>query len=291
MRYFIWLVLVFVTKLLAGQGSSGDCYDKNFVEISVRMHDNQAYSMVSMQREGGRIKARYFAAPDGLGNNAYNRYLNWARDKKIILVSAGTYVDGTETPVGLTIDNGITVNNTLTDKMDGLVIVYANGGIAVSNLKNGDLKLRGSGVDPNRLYDIISSAWDLQAFTSWAASEEATVFQTHLLVYKNELQVSSYNSSQKIATRRFLAVGKDINGKLLHVIVDYPFECTLYQGTKRVLDFLNSVLDMDVIFMINLDTGSQNVFNLYSNDCQLNEAIKGKYALNVAINILAYYFE
>ena len=37
-------------------------------------------------------------------------------------------------PVGLTIDNGNIVNGALTN-MDGLVIVYATGGVVVSNLE------------------------------------------------------------------------------------------------------------------------------------------------------------
>jgi hypothetical protein len=83
-----------------------------------------------LNKAGQRIKAKYFAAPD-IGKTVYKRYLDWStRIKNIVLVSSGTYMDEcdnaeTAKPVGLTIDNGVPVTETLiTKKMDALVIIY-----------------------------------------------------------------------------------------------------------------------------------------------------------------------
>lgn len=295
MKHLISLFLVFFAPIflmsLKNGSVLGPKYDSGFVDISTVHYKNEQYNVIYMKRDGNRIKAKYFAAKDFNGNNVYNRYQKWSSGKNIILVSSGTYMDSYGVPVGLTIDNGIPVNKALTNDFDGLVVVYATGGIAVSNLKDGDLVLSGGGVSGSKKFDLRKSAWDLQTFLDWSKSQEATVFQTHLLVYKNKLSISSLNSSPKVAERRFLAVGKDENGKIVHVIVHCPVSATLYEGSKKALDFLNSFKDMEVTFMINLDTGYQDVFQLFNKDGTQNATIKGQKDLSVAVNLLTYYFE
>ncbi|WP_210466838.1 hypothetical protein [Rufibacter roseolus] len=265
-------------------------YDPQLVEISTVHYKNEQYNVIYMKRDGNRIKAKYFAASDFNGNNVYNRYKNWSTGKNTVLVSSGTYMDNNRTPVGLTIDNGVLVNKALTNDFDGLVVVYATGGIAVSNLKNADLTLSGGGIDASKKFDLRNSAWDMQTFINWAKSQEATVFQTHLLVYKNKLAIYG-NSSTKSAERRFLAVGKDEDGKVVHVIVHCPAHATLYEGTKKTLDFLNNFKDMEVTFLINLDTGDQDVFKVYNKNGSVNNTIKGRLELEYAVNLLAYYYQ
>ncbi len=288
-------VLLFATSLKPIEKNDPplQCYDPNYVEISNVTYKNETYSVVLMHRDGNRIRAKYFAAPDYNGNNVYQRYTSWSQSVgNIVLVSSGTYMDGRQVPVGLTIDNGIPVNQTLVpDRMDALTIVFATGGIVVSNLKDGDLSVTGGGVDPGRKYNIRKSSIDLQDFMDWARSQEATVFQTHLLVYKNALTVSSYNSVTTPRERRFLAVGKDEDGKIVHVIVHCPQNSSIYDGAKKTLDFLNNFKDIEVTFMINLDTGSQDVFELHNSDCSRNNAIKGTQQLSTAVNLLSYYFQ
>ena len=43
--------------------------------------------------------------------------------------------------------------------------------------------------------------------------------------------------------------------------------------------------------MINLDTGAQDVFELYNSDCTLNGSIKGQLDPRRAVNLLTYYFK
>ena len=80
--------------------------------------------------------------------------------------------------------------------MDGLVIVYPHGGIAVSNLKERNLKLSGGNANPNKYYDLRGSSSDLYQFKEWAKSQRATVFQTHLLAWNDKLQFE-YNHGTK----------------------------------------------------------------------------------------------
>jgi len=289
----IWIVLLISTLLLSSFAPLNEtpaerCYTSDYVEISSVKHKNETYSMVVMRREGERIKAKYFAAKDN-GRDVYNRYLEWKKyNPNVVLLSSGTYTDNYDNPQGLTIDNGIMVNRSLIHgKMDALVIVYATGGIAVSDLKKGDLGVNGI----SRKLDLRGSSTDLIDFIEWANEQEATVFQTHLLVYKNEIKVKAATSSKDLRERRFLAVGRDESGQYVHVIIHNPTHATLYEGSRKALEFLREFRNMDVTFMINLDTGAQDVFELHNSDCTVNATIKGEKPPSKAVNLLAYYFK
>lgn len=269
------------------------CYDPEFVEISNVAYNNDKFTVVMMKRDGDRIKAKYFAAEDNYGNSVYNRYTEWKRKHgNIVLVSSGTYMDHENKPQGLTIDNGIPVNESIMyNKMDALAIVYATGGIAVADLKARDLSVSGPGIPTGRKFDLRGSATDLEDFIDWAKEQEATVFQTHLLVYKNTLRIDRHTSSRDPRERRFLAVGKDGEGKIVHLLVHSPGYSSLYDSSDKTLAFLNEYKDIEVIFMINLDTGKQDVFELYNHNCTVNSTIKGREPLNKAVNLLSYYFQ
>lgn len=270
-------------------------YDDDYVQISTVKHRGYEYKVVYMERGASnkRIKAKYFAAKDFNGNLVPDRYKNWALNRDIICVTSGTYMSDCDAryakPVGLTIDNGILVNKELAD-FDGLVIVYATGGIVATNLEDKDLTVQGGNISGIKL-DIRGNAYQREKFIKWCEEREATVFQTHLLVYKNQIKISSTNSSTAKRERRFLAVGYDDDGQLVHCIVHSPEYTTLYEGTKRVLNFLNEFKEMNVIFMINLDTGCQNIFNLYNSDGSLNSTIEGTTSIDNAANLLVYYYE
>lgn len=266
--------------------SSAGCYSSDYVDIA----SVDDYRIVTMSRENDRVKAKYFAARDFDGKSVYERFNIWKRNNpNVILLSSGTYTDNYFNPQGLTIDNGVVVNqNLIGDKMDALVIVYATGGIAVTDLRQGDLTVNGI----QRKLNIRNSPYDLDDFIEWSKEQDATVFQTHLLVYKNEIKVNSSNSSREKRERRFLAVGKDENGKIVHMIIHNTVHKTLYEGTKATLDFLRMQRDMEnIIFMINLDTGAQDAFVLNNPDCSINSSIRGTIDPSKAVNLLAYYFK
>lgn len=289
------ILLIFpVTLLCLAMITNVATYDKSYVDISTVKHNGYQYKMVYMNRgaSGKRIKAKYFAAKDFNGNIVPERYELWAKNKNIICITSGTYVDDyvNPKPVGLTIDNGIVVNANLRSDMDGLVIVYPTGGIVSTNLKDKDLVVQGGSIAGVEL-DIRNNSFHRNEFLKWCKSNEATVFQTHLLVYKNLIKVSSINSSAEKRERRFLAVGKDENGNVVHCIVHSPEYTTLYDGTSRVLDFLNSFKELDVIFMVNLDTGFQDVFFLYDENGNVNKTISGRLPLSRSVNLLVYYYE
>lgn len=251
------------------------------------------FDLLMMKREKGneRIKAKYFAA-SSYGKTVPQRYAEWSRGRKIVAVCAGTYMDNYGNPVGLTIDNGVEVNKNLAN-FDGLVIVYATGGIAVSNIVNKDLSMTCSGT--KNVFDI-TNQFDRLKFISCSKTEEATVFQTHLLVYKNQLQFKSnfdYSKVDDRRERRFLAVGYDQDKNIIHSIVNIPSAqaANLKEGAQKVMDILNYNDIDDIVFVINLDTGSQDVFFAYDKSGNPFSRFSGTLDLSNSVNLLVYYYE
>jgi hypothetical protein len=264
-------------------------YDPQFVVRSSVLHNNEMYKAVYMRRSasGNKIKVKYFGARDENGTSVANRFATWCVGKNIICLSSGGYMDNTQTPVGLCIDNGTIVNRTIKD-YDGLIIVYATGGMVASNLDNADLTLQGPDIPAGKKFDVRNSAMDRQLFLNWCESQFATVFQTHLLAFKDQLEIK--NVIQTPRERRFLAVGKEGN-EVVHAIVHSPSPTSLYEGSRRTLEFLNSYKNMEVIFMINLDPGDQDVFFLLDENGKVDNTIQGTRSLADAANLLVYYYE
>tara|TARA_B110000046_G_scaffold185004_1_gene225193 strand:- start:3128 stop:4072 length:945 start_codon:yes stop_codon:yes gene_type:complete len=278
-------------------------YDSDYVQASSVTHDGEQYKVVWMKRSGKRVRAKYFAFKTN-GEEIYERYNKWKIGKDIILYTSGTYMDisfdaKTAKLKGLTVDNGKVVNQSLAKQdgkniMDGLVIVYPHGGIAVSNLEEGNLKLSGGGANPNKFYDLRGSSDDRYLFKSWAQSEKATVFQTHLLAWKDKLLFDyNYKTKSHPRERRFLAIGYGPNGETIHCIVHKPKNATLYDASNKVLKFLNERKGMEVLALLNLDTGIQDIFKLFTKSGAENGMIKSANDQTIynARNLLAYYFE
>lgn len=291
------IILAFCLFYLKSEQNAQN-YDSDYVETISELHNGELYKAVLMYRKDYRVRAKYFA--NELNNQTiYKRYESWKKygGKKIVLYSAGAYMNNLSaahaTVVGLTIDDGEIVNKFLDPKMDGLVIVYPNnGGIAVSNIDNGDLTLSGGNAIAGKKYNLRND-YDLQKFRSWAVGETATVFQTHLLVFNNKLMFKTIPScpTSKKRERRFLAICKDEYGEIVHVIIDKPEAECLYQASEKVLKYLHEIRGMHIYGMMNLDTGAQNVFKMYTKSGKEHSIIKGTVPLNNARNLLVYYFE
>jgi hypothetical protein len=175
--------------------------------------------------------------------------------------------------------------------MDGLVIVYATGGIVVNNLKAEKIKVKDSALGKN--YNLnLRKPMDFMSFKNWVDKEDATVFQTHLLYYNDQLCVGT-NGSSASRQRRFLAVCKDEDDNVVHCFVNLPGNNTLYEATIKVADYLKRTADMtNIFFMINLDSGFHDVFKTFDQKGNgiLGYGFNGQ-DLSNALNLLVYYYE
>jgi len=245
-----------------------------------------------ISRKGGRVKAKYFAHKQN-GYHVHHRYTTWRVNdgKNIILKSSGTYAtswNNSDLPVGVTADNGVIVNRDYSSKMDGLVIVYATGGIAVSNIEDGDLFL----TSLNKKVDITNYS-DRAKFLKWAEREDVTVFQTHLLAYKNKIEISKNYGSGRTARRQFLTLVKDENGEIFHVIFYLKDkEYSLYDGTTLVLEYLKHK-KYNTVAMLNLESGGAHILNTAgeATDCNGNNLWGTSNNYDAMANLFTYYIE
>jgi hypothetical protein len=292
-HYFVFLCVFIFGNLASAQ------YDASLVKTTTLVYEGDEFQVIQLSRSKDRIKVKYFAAKDFVNNKSiYQRFNEWKMGRNVVLFSSGTYMDDYSPyakPVGLTMDQGVMVNERLeTNRLDALVIVYATGGIVVTNLKDGNLNYinQGSKVSAN-----LNNSLQRAGFINWAKENAATVFQTHLLVYDNTLKLtdplySNCTSCKEKRERRFLAAVKDSEGKIYHVIVNNLNQSnSLYQATQKTLKYLNEMEDFQVVFMINLDTGAQDVFQFYKNNGSPHPILKGTKDLATAVNLLVYYFQ
>lgn len=237
--------------------SEGNCTTSFGGNVKVnKLYDGgrEIGSSIWINRSSKRVNAKYFAENPN-NSTPYQRYQSWRGGKSVVLVSSGAYATDFNInqgkPVGLTVDNGSIVNRNYDSSMDGLVIVYATGGIVVSNIEDGNLNLVGEGtVD-------IKRATDRAKFLKWAEAKDATVFQTHLLAYDNQSKMVRDNG--RTAVRKFLILAKS-GGTLYHIIFyTKKNSYSLLDGTNYALNYLKGTKGMKVVAMLNLDTGGFDV--------------------------------
>jgi hypothetical protein len=275
---------------------AGAQYDSKLVEFRSSTVGSDVYAIVKMSRKGQRIKVKYFASKSSDGTTVLQRYNSWARNRNVVAVAAGTYMTtctaSNSLPVGICIDAGNVINEENTNRLDGLAIVYATGGMATSNLRDGNLKIVSTSDNKERILDL-KIPYDKSQFMTWARAESATVFQTHLFVYKNQIKVGD-NSSPQVAPRRFLAVCRGDDGELYHYLINLPGMSTILDGSKKAFTYLQKQEELqEVIFLINLDTGCQNILETYTPDGKVNPSknFNGTVSFTNAINLVVYYYE
>ena len=201
------------------------------------------------------------------------------------MVCSGAFTTGDfgrPLPVGLTVDNGEVVNKVMNDEMDGLVIVYATGGIVVSNLEDGNLFLKSL----NKTVDVRDS-WDKYELLKWSEKQQATIFQTQLLVYINELMLDVNKARRKKRERRILVLATDTNRKVHHIVFDIAEGVYLGEIAQDILNYLNSK-QIKVVAMLNLDTGWYNMMKLFDKS---EDLVLRKNPEKSPTNLLVYYFE
>jgi hypothetical protein len=273
-------------------------YNAKYVDILIdQPYQGENFDYIIMKRDSQRVKAKYFAENI---SSIESKYKAFAASKSVICYAAAGYLGaGYQTVENITIESGRVIENKISKtSCDALVIIQATGGVVVSNLKKADLKLSGGGADPNKALDIRNNGFDKQIFLDWAKKESATVFQTHLLAQNNELIIPSDADAKATkvtnAVRRFLVVGKNSSGKIVHIIINSRKLSGLRYAAEKCFNFSKNLLGLNVVFMINLDTGAQNVFKAYNADGTENSTILNDGALenlNKAHNLLVYYYE
>lgn len=269
---------------------SDGSYFGNKYRIQTYSNGGNVYRFFDFNRTGAQIRAKYFAT------NAYSQYLNWKGNKDILLIVPGAFsssFNADAKPVGLTVDNGHTVNRVIDNIMDGMVIVYNGGaqigGVAVVDLDKKPVSVQNPyGSSNTEKYYIRNSYSDRYNFIKWGENENVTLFQTQLLYSKD--RNSNFNNLYygSKAERRFLALCYKFN-ELHHVIIDAPKDEYLNYAAKEALQ----VLEYDgfkVLYIMNFDTGGKNILYAY-NGYYLQDMKPSGAKIEDATNLLIYYKE
>ncbi|MFY0606395.1 MAG: hypothetical protein JXR10_06765 [Cyclobacteriaceae bacterium] len=264
---------------------------KNYFPVDGKGHAINVFSIQSSYTTIGHcvwmlrpyVKASYLAHADG-GTSIYGKYASQRKSSKVYLAATGGFTNEKSQPVGLTMENGNIVNAVLRQKdMDGLVIIYPNGGLAVCNLKQGQISLGAYGeVTPRK------SLVDYANLIQWGRSNNATMFQTQLLAYEDHLLINVSDAQSDIRERRILAVVKDRgNGDLHNVIFDIKSGYNLAIISEELFKLLKA-RNKQVIAMLNLDVGSYNILNVHDDKGNLDNRVKGPTSISKATNLIVY---
>ena len=140
---------------------------------------------------------------------------------------------------------------------------------------------------------------DLMQFRGWAQDVRASVFQTHLLAWKGQLQFklskeaySNTSAGKQLRERRFLVIGINNNEDVIHCLINYPKNNNLYDASETVLNFLQNEKEIRVISMTNIDTGAGDIFYASLKVMEKkSEKITGSQSIKNASNLLIYYYK
>ena len=265
-------------------------YDPEYVSFETEQFDEGQFHIVSLDRTDEHVKVKYFASKLG-DKSVEDRFNEWKQGKNVILYTSGAYMSelGASTAgiVGLTIDGGKISNDKFSmNKMNALVMVYPDGSIRIEDIGGDALELV---EDDEVLRYNMHNSMHVERFVDWAAGQQLTVFQTHLLIIDDELRIAE-NSSDHRAERRFLAQATNAEGEEFQFIVHMPDAATLYNGTLSVQEYLYSLGYTD-LSLINLDTGAQDVFRFFDVDGEESEKLQGRLDVSSTRNLMVYYFE
>ncbi len=295
------LIFLSALFLITSIGAFGQ-YDQKLVKFDFKEINGNPFGVVKLNMTNQRVKVKYFASKDANSSlSVYQRFSDWAFNKKLILVSSGTYYyypdkknrdKNTARPVGICIDNGNIINKTTDDNLDALALIYSSGKIAVENLNSKVISVKDASGNPLNLN--LSNALDKNLFYKWATDVKATIFQTHLFAYKGNLLVAP-NANTFKDYRRFLAAGINNNNETVQYIINLPFNSTILEGSKYALDYLKTSENLkEISFLINLDTGAQNALETYhpkTGDKLSNSNFSGVKDIKDAINLIVYYYQ
>ena len=292
MRKILIAIIVFQISFIG----KTQLYDTNLVKFRTEtINDNSKIDIIYLSKKNQKIKTKFLAYKVN-NQSVYERFKDFSKQNVLIYYSTAAYSEysfnvKTSRPAGLSIDNGIIINQGLSSRgMDGIVIISPDGSLNISNLKERNLKLSGGNANPDKFYDLRGSSNDLYNFKEWAKSERATVFQTHLLAWEGKLTFENNLSKVAARERRFLAIGIDENGNEIHCLVNHENLETLFNSSKNVLEFLQNERNIKVTAMINMETGASDVAGFILSNGVKSSEFSGKMESSESHNFLIYYF-
>ncbi len=246
--------------------------------------NDQIGHTIWIARAPDRIKATYFAS-----GNVFQRYSAFKQNERIAFACEGAFSGATSQNgyklEGLSVDAGHVLNRDRSN-WDGLVLVFPNGGIAVSDIGKENLTVTDNDGSHKQELDLLK-AEHKDSFFEWAKSNRATAFQTQLLASRFGLRIDVNKARTENRERRILAlVGTDQG--VFHIIFDVNASFYLGPVAKLIYDYLDR--SMKVYGLLNLDTGDFNIQRVYTHEGIHLTDLDGPVPIEKATNLLVYYY-
>jgi hypothetical protein len=225
------------------------------------------------------LKANYFAY-----KNVPQKYHEFSSKNKVVLTTSGGFTNNFLQPEGFTTENGSIVNAVIMHDRHGLVMVKPDGGINVLNLRKESFLLPQGQTIENPLNSLISYSKLLQ----WCQANHATIFQTQLLAFSNNLTINREKAKPQLRERRILALVSDPQtNEVHHVLFNFPNQQNLADISKEVFDILAS-RGKKIEAVLNLDVGAYNILNIFDDNGNVLNDIKGPVEVDRATNLIVY---
>lgn len=216
--------------------------------------------------------------------NVPARYSTFKANNKVALATTGGYTNAAHQPEGFTTEEGNIVNPVMMPDRHGLAMI-SKGGINVLDLKNQNFLLPDGGPTIDSPLDSLLAYAQL---LKWCEEKHATIFQTHLLAYSDNLRINPQKANPEMRERRILALASDKKTQqVYHVIFNVKEQCNLAQITSEIFGLLQT-RNLKVEAMLNLDVGAFNILNVYDDNGNLLQDVKGPIDINDATNLLVY---
>jgi len=259
--------------------------DKVKIYKVIRNNNDIGYS-IWLYRTGKNVKAKYFAYTQN-GKSIYQRYSEWEKGKDVILYTHGTYTSQNyNIPNGLTIDDGNLVNRDIDNTLDGLIIVEANGSVRVADLEKPSSQCIYL-LSINRSLNPRKSSSEKNRFINWARDENAMVFQTNLMYFKNEKKFRNVSAT---AERRIFVLGIH-NGEAVHILYTINQSVSLTSISEEIYKYLMKIEGFKPIAILYLDPYFYDILKVFNENGTENNKIKSSCSVSDAKNLLVYYYE
>lgn len=231
------------------------------------------------------IKATYFAY-----QNVSSKFRTWAQrnSKQVVLAMTGGFTNTLGQPEGLTVEGGNIVNAVLMPDRHGLIIVHDSGGISVVNLRSSTIKLPMSATEVLEIKNPLQSLIAYSQLLDWCKKYKATLFQTQLLAFSDQLMIDVGKAKSQLRERRILTLVRDKNtGELHHIVFDITASYNLAMITQDIFDLCVS-RGKKIEAILNLDVGSYNILNVFDTRGNLLSCPQGPVSISNATNLIVY---
>lgn len=221
-----------------------------------------------------KVNVKYFSY------NAFPRYKSWKKDKRVLLVTAGGFVDAPNKmgrPIGLAAEEGKIINRLPDEIMDGLFIIPSETSSINPLIVDLDYATSKTGLNDKTVLSLNHlnprNRWaDNYPFFEAVKKHRLSVLQTQLLYSKEkgyDLSFQELDKGKFNRKRRYLVeCSKD--GKQYLTIAEPTSFSYLINGAKNVFDILIQK-GFDVNSILNLDTGSNNILHILKDDQLINK--------------------